>query len=200
MKRKESSRRARPEPVLIKPVEGSSYAQVLYDLESEVQQDTSNVKMRDVRRTRNKDVLIEVGSDAGSRCRLTCAIKEVIRDVHELITRTYVEILDFDKTTEEAEVREALILRRKHSRYRESQHDEKFLQTEHERIRGAKRGVGREAAPYRTPQRMVLSCSVRKEMEVTVKCEGWTLNHGIMVLINCSPKVMGKRFWSCRLI
>ncbi|XP_033228834.1 uncharacterized protein LOC117180444 [Belonocnema kinseyi] len=107
----EESRRARHKPVLIKPTEGSSYAEVLKDLKCEVNPETLGGKIRSVRETRNGEVLVEVVPAADGRSKLSAAIRSVVGEdarVRELVPRTEVEVLDLDTTTDGEEFEAAI--------------------------------------------------------------------------------------------
>lgn len=107
-------RQARPEAFLIKPAEGSSYAEALKDLKRKVTPGTLGFKTRCVRETKNGETLIEVGPAADRRTKLSSAIRGAVgagNFVRELVPRTEVEVLDHDTTLDVEEVTEAV---RKH--------------------------------------------------------------------------------------
>ena len=56
----EKPRRARPEAVLIKPVEGMSYASILRELKKRVNPDELGATVQGIRETRSKDLLVEL--------------------------------------------------------------------------------------------------------------------------------------------
>lgn len=59
------------------------------------------VKIKRVRKTRNEDVLIELGEDTDNKTKLSTAIREAVGDegnVRQLIPPTKVEVLDLDET------------------------------------------------------------------------------------------------------
>lgn len=105
-----SMRRVRPETVLIKPVEGVSYADVLKILKSKATLAKLGVEIKGVRETKKEEVLMEAGAETGSRTnKSTSAIGEAVGvegNVCELIFLTEVERID--TTTENEEARETL--------------------------------------------------------------------------------------------
>ena len=59
----ESSRRARPEAVLVKPAEGVSYATILRSLKSRVNPKELGIRAQGTRATGSKDLLVEMRCD-----------------------------------------------------------------------------------------------------------------------------------------
>ena len=74
----ERRKRTRPEAVLIKPVEGMSYATILRDLKKRVHPDELGVIVQRIRETRSKDFMVELKCSKEGRGRLVTAFKEVI--------------------------------------------------------------------------------------------------------------------------
>ena len=70
--------RPRPEAVLIKPAEGTSYASILRKLKNHVNPDELGATVQGIREMRSKDLLVELKRSTKSRGRLDIAFKEVI--------------------------------------------------------------------------------------------------------------------------
>lgn len=107
IKKKEPQRRARPETVLIIPAEGSRYAEVFRNLKQKVKPDTLDFKIRAVRKTKEGEVLIEMGPADDGRSKLSSAIKEAVGvggSVRELVSRMEDEVLDPEAITYVKEV------------------------------------------------------------------------------------------------
>lgn len=64
IKKKKTKTRPRLEAVLIKPAKGSSYTEILKNLNINVQSDTLDVKSKGLRPPRSSDVRIEFGDAA----------------------------------------------------------------------------------------------------------------------------------------
>ena len=69
----EKSRRVRPEAVLIKPVEGMSYASILRELKKRVNPDELGATVQEIGETCSKDLLVELKCSTKSRERLDTA-------------------------------------------------------------------------------------------------------------------------------
>ena len=94
-------RRARPEAVLIKPVEGMSYASILRELKKRVNPDEMGATVQGIRETRSKDLLAKLKCTTKSRGRLDNVFKEAVGArgvVRHLIPRIEVEIVDLEPT------------------------------------------------------------------------------------------------------
>ena len=107
----EKPRRARPEAVLIKPVEGMRYATILRELKKRVNPDELGATVQVIREMRSKDLLVELKCSTKSRGRLDTFFKEVIGargTVQHLIPRIEVEITDLEPTIEAKDVEDAV--------------------------------------------------------------------------------------------
>ena len=70
--------RACPEAVLIKPVEGMSYASILRELKKSVNPEELGATVQGIRETRSKDLLVELKCSTKIRGRLDTAFKEAV--------------------------------------------------------------------------------------------------------------------------
>ena len=107
----ERPKRAHSEAVIIKPVEGVSYAAILKNLKSRVNPEELGVKVGGIRETRTKDLLVEIKCAAGDRGKLDSAFRDAVGEsgsVRHLVPMVEVEILDVDPTVEEEEVTKAV--------------------------------------------------------------------------------------------
>ena len=68
----------RSEAILIKPSEGVSYAAILKNLKSRVNPDELGAKIRAIRETRTKDLLVELECKAEDRVKLDSAFRDAI--------------------------------------------------------------------------------------------------------------------------
>ncbi|KAL7724448.1 hypothetical protein ACLKA6_000184 [Drosophila palustris] len=102
--------RIRPDAVLIKPVEGKSYAEVLSDLRRTVKPEDSECDICSIRKTKIGDMLLELSK--GSKTQKLCdAIQGLLKEtatVKVLSPTSKIEIRDLDSLTEESEVRAAI--------------------------------------------------------------------------------------------
>ena len=106
-RRPEKFRFARPEAVLIKPVEGMSYATILRELKKRVNPNELGATVQGIRKTRSKDLLAELKCSTKSRERLGTAFKQVVGargTVCHLIPRIEVEIADLEPAIEAEDV------------------------------------------------------------------------------------------------
>ena len=110
-KKSEWPRGARPEAVLIKPVEGVSYVAILKDLKKRVKPVELRVTVQAIRVTRSEDILVELKCSKEDKGRLDSAFKEVIGargSLRILIPRTEVKIVNIDLDTDAEDVEEAV--------------------------------------------------------------------------------------------
>ena len=68
----------RSKAILIKPSEGVSYAAILKNLKSRVNPDELGAKIRAIRETRTKDLLVELECKAEDRVKLDSAFRDAI--------------------------------------------------------------------------------------------------------------------------
>ena len=95
----ERPKRARSEVVIIKTVEGVSYSAILKNLKSRVNPEELGVKVREIRETRTKDLLVEIKCAAGDRGNLDSAFRDAVGEsgsVCHLVPMVEVQILDVD--------------------------------------------------------------------------------------------------------
>ena len=107
----ETPHRPRPEALLIKPAEGTSYASILREIKMRVNPDELGATVQRIRETHSKDLLAELNCSTKSRGRLDTAFKEVIGargTVRHLIPRIEVEIADMEPTIEAEDVEDAV--------------------------------------------------------------------------------------------
>ena len=107
----EKSRRARPEAVLIKPAGEMSYASILRELKNRVNPDELGATVQGIRKTRSKDLLVELTCFTKSRKKINTAFKEVVGargTVCHLISRIEVEIADMEPTIQAEDVEDAV--------------------------------------------------------------------------------------------
>lgn len=105
-KKKETTTRKRPQAVLVKPTEGSSYADVLKNLKEKIKPEESEVTIRSVRKTKAGNVLLEL-ADGGKKGEFCKAIESSLQDVAtvaDLKDRATIEIRDLDSLTVAEEV------------------------------------------------------------------------------------------------
>ena len=103
-KKPERPKRDHSESVIIKPLKGVSYAEILKNLKSRVNPEELGVKIGGIRETRTKDLLVEVKCAAEDRGRLDTAFRDVVGEsgsVRHLVPTVEVEIMDIDPTIEE---------------------------------------------------------------------------------------------------
>ena len=110
---KRKSERPKPtqtETALIKPSE-VNYSAILKNLKSYVNPEDFGVTIGRIRKTRLKDLLVEVRYAAKDRVRLDSAFRDEVGEtgsVRHLVPTVDVEILDMDLTAEAEEVAEAV--------------------------------------------------------------------------------------------
>ena len=88
---------ARPEAVIMKPVEGMSYALILRDLKKRVNPNELGATVQGIRETHSKHLLVKLKCSKNDRERLDTAFKEAVGNsgaVRHLIPRIEVEISD----------------------------------------------------------------------------------------------------------
>lgn len=110
-RRPRRNRRKRPEAVLIKPTQGTSYADVLKSIRSQVNPDEMGVKVKAVRQTRAGDILVELRATSEAKAIFGTAVRGAIGrsgEVRSLVPKAQVDIGDIDSATDEAEVKAAL--------------------------------------------------------------------------------------------
>lgn len=98
--------RKRLEAVLVKPVEGNSYANVLRELKKSVKPEEAEVTVKSVRKTKDGSLLLEL-LDGGRRNQFLDAIKESLKEgakVRELKPQRTIEIRDLDSLVEAEEI------------------------------------------------------------------------------------------------
>ena len=99
-----------PEAILIKPVNGKSYAEVLKDLKTKVKPEDAEVALRAVRKTKNGSILLEM-AEGGNKDKFCEAIRTSLKDtvnVSALKPKTTIEIRDLDALSEVLEVSSAI--------------------------------------------------------------------------------------------
>ncbi|XP_054280709.1 uncharacterized protein LOC128998547 [Macrosteles quadrilineatus] len=108
--KKPRPRKPRAEAILINPLGGRSFAEVLGRLKSKAKPEEMDTIVKSIRCTQNGKVLLELGK-SGDRVAFAAKVREALGDhgtVRELEPRTSVEIRDLDGLSTEAEVREAI--------------------------------------------------------------------------------------------
>ncbi|XP_054272719.1 uncharacterized protein LOC128992994 [Macrosteles quadrilineatus] len=108
--KKPRPRKPRAEAILINPLGGRSFAEVLGRLKSKAKPEETDTIVKSIRFTQNGKVLLELGK-SGDRVAFAAKVREALGDhgtVRELEPRTSVEIRDLDGLSTEAEVREAI--------------------------------------------------------------------------------------------
>lgn len=101
--------KTRPDALLIKPATGKSYSDVLREMRSQVVPD--NVKVHSLRRTKNGDVLVQLGGQLEHTLEFKSNLTEALREagnVRDLEHTEVIEFLDLDELTTEDEVRKAI--------------------------------------------------------------------------------------------
>ena len=97
--------------MLIKPVEGMSYASILRELKKRVNPDELGATVQGIRKMRSKDLLVEIKCSKKDRERLETAFKERVGAsgaVCHLIPRIEVEITDLDPSIEAGDVNDVV--------------------------------------------------------------------------------------------
>lgn len=110
-KRSGKRRRLRPEALIIKPAQGTSYADVLEEIRSKVRPQESETEVQSIRRTRTGDVLLELGPNSKNTDGFCGALKDALGDQARILNlrpRVSIEIRDLDGFTTEPEVAAAL--------------------------------------------------------------------------------------------
>ena len=108
-KKLERPKRAHTEVVIIKPLEGVSYAAILKNLKSRVNPKELGVKIRGIRETRMKNLLVEVKCAAEDRGRLNSAFCDAVGESRSVRHRVpTIEVKIMDPTVEEEEVAETV--------------------------------------------------------------------------------------------
>ncbi|KAJ8967549.1 hypothetical protein NQ314_002864 [Rhamnusium bicolor] len=108
---KRTRNRTRLEAVLIKPLAGKKYADVLKEIRGKVRPEEMNVDIKSIRETRAGDVLLELGRKTADKEKFSSALKEAvgqIGNVRNLVPRGTVEIRDLDGVTDEDDIRNAV--------------------------------------------------------------------------------------------
>ena len=88
-----------PEAVIVKPAKETSYAEILINLKKHVNSEELDVKVRGIRESMNKEILVEVDIAPEERTRLSSLIKDTVPErelARHLLLRTEVEILFVD--------------------------------------------------------------------------------------------------------
>ncbi|KAK7863199.1 hypothetical protein R5R35_003449 [Gryllus longicercus] len=103
--------KARTNAVLIKPSEGKAYAEVIGALRSKISPEDENVEVRGIRKTRDGNVLVELGNQSHECKTFRKIVQEALGeacDVRNLTPQARLEIRDLDCLTTEEEVRLAI--------------------------------------------------------------------------------------------
>ncbi|XP_053976365.1 uncharacterized protein LOC128875066 [Hylaeus volcanicus] len=113
-KKKRRRRRRRPKTrrtaVLLKPAEGATYASIVGAIRRLVRPEEADTEVRQIRRTREGAVLLELGR-CGDSARFQSALRTAVGDtaaVRGLKPRATIEILDLDCVTTSGEVMDAV--------------------------------------------------------------------------------------------
>ncbi|XP_033225976.1 uncharacterized protein LOC117178661 [Belonocnema kinseyi] len=111
--RRKKRRRTRPEAVIIQPVVGRSYAEVVTDIKKSVNPEDMGVEIKAIRKTLQGGVLLEFGktTTAQKKSEFSEALRGVIKEtgvVRQLAPRTQIQIFDLDIATTVDEVQTAL--------------------------------------------------------------------------------------------
>lgn len=112
-KRPYSKLRSRSEAVIIKPLKGKTFADVLKDIRNKVKPEDNAADIRSIRKTRDGAVLLEFQKSTliENMEKFSKSLREVLGqdgDVKALIPRTTLEIRDMDGITTVADVEEAV--------------------------------------------------------------------------------------------
>ena len=102
--------RERPEAVLVRPTDGSSYADVLRSLRSKIKPGEAEVAIRSMRKTKTGALLLEL-EKGGNKASFCQAIQGTLKDaavVSELKSKATLEIRDLDALTDAEEVTAAM--------------------------------------------------------------------------------------------
>lgn len=110
-KKKKKNRKSRHEALLIKPVAGKSYAEMLRTLKGGISAEEIKADIKSVRETRAGGVLVELGKNPAGKAELDGAIRKAMGDkveVKNLIPTKEIEIMDLDSLTDSKEVEKAV--------------------------------------------------------------------------------------------
>nr|CAD7401799.1 unnamed protein product [Timema poppensis] len=105
-------KKPRTKAVLVQPVEGRTYADLLKEIKAKVNPTTTGVDIKSIKQTKNGGVLLEMGHKTGDSSVFTEAVKSAtanIGTVKALIPTTTIEIRDIDGVTSVDDIREALL-------------------------------------------------------------------------------------------
>lgn len=108
--KKPRPRKPRSEAILIKPLGGRSFADVLGDLKTKAKPEDHQTVVKSIRRTQGGDVLLELGKSA-DKAGFTACLKEALGNkgaVRELDPKSSVEVRDLDGLSTEKDVVEAI--------------------------------------------------------------------------------------------
>lgn len=103
--------RPRSDALLIKPLGGKSYADVLSDIRQKAKPDEKGAVIKGLRKTRAGDLLVEFGGPSGSKADFGSELKDILgsnASVRVLEPKLTVEVRDLDELTTESEVRAAI--------------------------------------------------------------------------------------------
>ena len=110
-KQKKKAKHVRSEAVLIRPMEGKSYAQVLGEIREKVKPEDTDTVINRIRQTRDGCILLELGGVAESRENFTGSLKDALGKsgtVESRKPKATLEIRDLDGYTIAREVEEAI--------------------------------------------------------------------------------------------
>lgn len=109
--RERKGKKPRNAALLIKPGEGRSYAEVLGAIRKSIRPEDTKTEIRSIRRTKQGEVLMELGAGTGDGTAFEGTVKELLEGaatVRKLVPKCCLEIKDLDCCTEKEEVEEAL--------------------------------------------------------------------------------------------
>lgn len=110
-KRKEKTGKLRSEALLIKPLQGKTFAQVLGDIRGSITPEDTDTVVTSIRQTKTGCVLLELGRDTKDSSKFTEALKNVLGEnglVQNMVPKTSLEIRDLDAHTTGEEIEAAL--------------------------------------------------------------------------------------------
>lgn len=110
-KKKPRLPKSRSDALLIKPIGGKTYAEVLGEIRRKTNPEENDTEIRAVRRTRSGDVLLELGAGTKNKEGFCRALKGVLGEsatIRSLEPMTTLEIRDLDSFTTDVEVQEAI--------------------------------------------------------------------------------------------